>query len=106
MNEYTILIAAGNAATLVTGGAVALLAYRAFRRTGSAALQAVAVGFGVIVAGSVLGGAVHLLADNVGLAVAVQSSATAAGFAILLYSLYSETEMTTTTTITAGDSGD
>lgn len=106
MNDYTLLIAAGNAATLVTGGAVAVLASRAFRRTGSSALRAVAIGFGVIVAGSVGGGAVHLLGDNVALGVAVQSSATAGGFAMLLYSLYTETETSArpTTTISLGGS--
>lgn len=91
MNEYTLLIAAGNAATLLTGGAVATLAYRAFRRTGSSALRAVAVGFSVIVAGSVVGGLAHL-GGEMALGVAVQSLATAAGFATLLYSLYVETQ--------------
>ena len=98
MNEYTLLIAAGNAATLLTGGAVAAFAFRAFRRTGSRALRAVAVGFAVIVAGAVFGGAVHLLGGNVALGVAIQSSSTAGGFAILLYSLYAETSRTETYT--------
>ncbi|WP_247003519.1 DUF7521 family protein [Halosolutus gelatinilyticus] len=95
MNEYTILIALGNTATLVTGGAIALLAYRAFRRTGSPALRALALGFTCIVAGSVVGGAIHLLADNVALGVAVQSSITAGGFAVLLYSLFVDRSRTT-----------
>ncbi|WP_049928843.1 DUF7521 family protein [Halopiger goleimassiliensis] len=96
MNEYTLTIVASNAATLATGGAVATLAYRAFRRTGSAALRAVALGFAVIVAGSVVGGLVHLLWDDIALGVALQSFATAGGFAILLYSLYTETATTET----------
>ncbi len=98
MNEYTLLIAIANTATVLTGGAVASLAYRAFRRTGSAALRAVGVGFGVIVAGSVLGGGVHLLGGAIGLGVALQSTATALGFGILLYSLYAETSGITVTT--------
>ncbi len=98
MNEYALPIAIANTATVLTGGAVALLAYRAFRRTGSAALRAVAVGFGVIVTGSILGGGLHLLWDAVALGVALQSAVTALGFAILLYSLYAETSDVTVTT--------
>ncbi|QRV17059.1 hypothetical protein JMJ58_09410 [Haloterrigena salifodinae] len=104
MDEYTLLIAAANTATFVTGGAVAALAYRAFRRTGSAALRAVAIGFSVIVAGSIGGAIAHVGADNVALGVAIQSSCIAVGFTILLYSLYAETT-TTTTTITLDRSG-
>lgn len=104
MDEYTLLIAAANTATFVTGGAVAALAYRAFRRTKSAALRAVAIGFSFIVAGSVGGAIAHLGAGNVGLGVAIQSGCTAGGFTILLYSLYAETT-TRTTTITLNQSG-
>lgn len=103
MDEYALLIAAANTATLVTGGAVAALAYRAFRRTGSAALRAVAVGFGFIVVGSVGGAVAHLGAGNVGLGVAVQSGFTAAGFTVLLYSLYAETTTTETVSLEGTD---
>ncbi|MCU4743208.1 hypothetical protein OB955_05540 [Halobacteria archaeon AArc-m2/3/4] len=95
MYEYTTIIALANTATLVTGGLVMLFAHRAFRRTGATPLRAVAIGFGFIVAGSVLGGLVHLAGD-VALGIAVQSSFTAGGFAALLYSLYSKTPRTTT----------
>ena len=99
MDEYTLLIAMANTATLITGGAVAALAYRAFRRTGSAALRAVALGFGFIVVGSVGGAVAHFGTGNVGLGVAIQSGFTAGGFSILLYSLYAETAITTTRTV-------
>ncbi|EMA40898.1 DUF7521 family protein [Halobiforma nitratireducens] len=99
MNEYTALIVAANAATLVLGGAVATLAYRAFRRTGSRALRAVTAGFGFIVAGSGIAGLAHLVGGSVGLGVAIQSSFTAGGFAVLLYSLYTETATNRTVTI-------
>ncbi|WP_049924233.1 DUF7521 family protein [Halopiger djelfimassiliensis] len=99
MTEYTLFIAAANAATLVTGGAVAALSYRAFRRTGSAALRAVALGFGCIVAGAVLGGGAHLLGGDVVLGIAIRSSFTAVGFAVLLYSLYAETSGARTVTV-------
>lgn len=103
MDEYALLIAVTNTATLCTGGAVALLAYRAFKRTGSAALRAVAAGFGFIVLGSVGGAIAHLFGGNVLLGVAIQSAFTAGGFGILLYSLYAETSMTTTVTIQRSD---
>ncbi|MCU4925963.1 hypothetical protein OB905_08195 [Halobacteria archaeon AArc-dxtr1] len=96
MNEYTAIIAAANTATLLTGGAVAALAFRAYRRTGARALRAVALGFSCIIVGSILGGLGHLLGDDVTLGVAIQSSFTAFGFAILLYSLYAETSNTVT----------
>ena len=102
MDEYTLFIAIANTATLLTGGAVAALAYRAFRRTGSAALRAVAAGFSCIVAGSIAGAIAHY-AGTVGLGVAIQSAFTAGGFAILLYSLYAETSMTTTVTLKRSD---
>lgn len=76
-----------------------MLAYRAFWCTGAAALRAVAVGFACIVTGSVLGGAFHLVGGSIALGVAVQSSFTAGGCAILLYSLYAETTTTTTVTV-------
>lgn len=88
MNEYTTIVALANTATLVAGGLVLVFSVRAYRRTGSKALRALVVGFGCIVAGSVLGGLVHLLGNSVALGVVVQSSATAVGFAVLLYSLY------------------
>ncbi|APW97074.1 hypothetical protein CHINAEXTREME_04490 [Halobiforma lacisalsi AJ5] len=103
MNEYTAFIVAANAATLLLGGAVAGLAYRAFRRTGSRALRAVAAGFGFIVAGSGIAGLAHLIGGSIALGVAIQSSCTAGGFAVLLYSLYTETSATTT--VTVGGSG-
>ena len=103
MDEYTLLIAGANTATLLTGGAVAALAYRAFRRTGSAALRAVALGFSFIVAGSVGGAIAHLVGGNVALGVTIQSAFTAGGFAILLYSLYAETSARRTVTIRQSD---
>ena len=103
MNEYSLLIAVANTATLLTGGAVALLAYRAFRRTGSGALRAVAVGFSFIVVGSLGGAVAHLFGGSVALGVTIQSSFTAGGFMILLYSLYAKTTTTTTVTLRRSD---
>ncbi|MFC4249548.1 hypothetical protein ACFOZ7_21880 [Natribaculum luteum] len=96
MDRYTAIIALANTTTLVVGGLIVLLAYRAFRRTGSSPLRAVAVGFGFIVTGSLLGGLVHLIGENVALGIAVQSSFTAGGFVVLWYSLYTSGSTATT----------
>ncbi|WIV66019.1 DUF7521 family protein [Natrialbaceae archaeon AArc-T1-2] len=95
MDGYTPIIVLANTATLITGGLVLTLAYRAYRRTGSHPLRAVAIGFGLIVAGSILGGLAHLVWSEVTLGVAIQSTFTAAGFAALLHSLYVSTTHTT-----------
>lgn len=75
--------------TLAAGGFVTLLATRAYLRTGSPALRALAAGLGLVTVGGLLGGAVHQT-TGVGIVggVAVQSTFTAAGFLVLAYSLY------------------
>lgn len=103
MNEYTPLIVTANTATLLAGGALVTLAYRAYRRTRSPPLRALAVGVGCIVLGSILGGAAHLLGGDIAMGVALQSSFVALGFALLLYSLYART--TTATTVSGGWTG-
>jgi hypothetical protein len=85
--EAYIIIA--KAVTLAAGGFVTLLAFRAYNRTESPALRALAVGLGLVTVGAILGGAVHQF-TSLGIAsgVAIQSTSTAIGFAILAYSLY------------------
>jgi hypothetical protein len=69
--------------TLVLGGLIAS------RRTGSRALRALAVGFGLVTAGSAVAGVLDLLAPvTVATALAVESTFTAVGFGAILYSLY------------------
>lgn len=91
MDGYTLLIAVTNTVTLLAGGLIALFAYRAFRRTETLALRAVAVGFAFIVAGTALGGLLHLLSAEMVLGVTVQSLLTAVGLVFILYSLYTTT---------------
>lgn len=87
--EYLQLaIVSANTVTLVAGGFVTLLAFRAHRRTGSGSLRALTVGLGCITAGTLLGGLLH----QSGLApllvgVTVQSVFTALGFLLLGWSL-------------------
>ncbi len=88
MDIYTVGIIAANTLTLSAGGLIVLFAYRAFRRSGLVALQAVAVGFLFVVAGTALGGVLHLVSDDLILGVATQSVGTATGLVVILYSLY------------------
>lgn len=87
----SVLLVAAKTVTLVFGGSITLLAVRAFRRTGSPALRALALGVGLLTVGALLGGIVHQLFElSLRIGVLVQSSFTAAGFAVLTYSLYTE----------------
>lgn len=75
--------------TLVTGGLVTYYAYRAYRRTDSPALGALAAGFGVITFGALLAGILDRLVQvPPNDALVAESALTVAGFAIILYSLY------------------
>jgi hypothetical protein len=86
-----VAVAALKTVTLALGGAVTWFAYRTWRPTGSRALRALAVGIGVVVLGGLLAGLVDLaLPLDRGVALLVESVFSAAGFAILLYSLYVE----------------
>lgn len=77
--------------TLVAGGFVTLLAGRAYRRTGAPALRALAAGLGLVTLGALLAGALHQLAGvTVTTAIAVHTTANAAGFTVLAYSLYAD----------------
>jgi hypothetical protein len=77
--------------TLVLGGAITYLAVKAYRRTGSAGLRFLAIGFGFVTLGSLLAGiADQVLALDTTSAVVVDSGLTAIGFAVIAYSLYVE----------------
>lgn len=75
--------------TLLLGGAITILAYRAYRRTRASGLGWLAAGFGVVTVGSLLAGiADQVLAVDAAAALTIESALTAAGFAIIVYSLY------------------
>jgi hypothetical protein len=64
---------------------------KAWQRTGSPALRSLALGFGFVTLGSLLAGvADQLLAVDQMLAVLVESTLTAVGFAVIVYSLYAD----------------
>ena len=71
------------------GVVISLLAYRAFRRTGSASLRWMSVVFAIIAIGMLFGGLVDSL---LGIAptrgIRIQNVLTAIGFIALVYSIY------------------
>jgi len=93
MSERTLLLVIAKTATLTFGTLLTYLSHSAYRRTGSGALRALAVGIGLVTAGAILGGGLHqLLGLPLRTSVIVQSVFTAAGFAVLTYSLYTDRE--------------
>lgn len=88
MSTTTAVIVSANLITLVFGGAITGLGWRAYRRTGSHALRALAIGIGLVTLGTAVGGSLHqMVGTDVVTAVAVQSVFVAVGFVVLAYSL-------------------
>jgi hypothetical protein len=84
-----LLLPATQVVTVGFGCLLTFLTYKAYRRTGSRSLKALAAGFSLLLGGSVLGGGLHEFADlPLEASVTVQSMFTALGFAVLAYSLY------------------
>lgn len=84
-----LLLPATQVVTVVFGGLLTFLTYKAYRRTGSRSLKALTGGFSLLLVGSILGGGLHEFADlPLEASVTVQSMFTALGFAVLAYSLY------------------
>lgn len=82
-------VIAMNTVTLVCGGLVTMLAARAYRRTGSRPLGALALGLAFVTVGALIAGALHqILGVDFETGISVQSTFTAVGFAIMAYSLY------------------
>jgi hypothetical protein len=87
--HVTSLVVALKTITLVLGGLITYFALRAYRRTDSPALRALAIGFGVVTLGAFLAG----IADQVvgldqTLVLVIESALTAVGFGVITYSLY------------------
>ena len=89
MTDIATVVVFAKAVVLPLGVGITFFAYRAYRRTGAAAMRSFALGFAVLTLGSVLGGGLDQLA-GVGLDVGllVDSVFTAVGFVILARSLY------------------
>ncbi|WP_181685800.1 DUF7521 family protein [Halorhabdus salina] len=75
--------------TLLLGGLITFLAYRAYRRTNAQSLGALALGFGVVTVGAIAAGVSDLILNlPIDQTLLLESALTAAGFAIIVYSLY------------------
>ena len=75
--------------SLVLGGAITYLAYKAYRRTGAPSLRYLAVGFGIVTLGSLLAGIIdQVLQLELRVGLLVESVLITAGFAVIVYSLY------------------
>ncbi|MES3517036.1 MAG: hypothetical protein PPP58_05150 [Natronomonas sp.] len=73
---------------LLVGGAVTILSYRAYRRTGDRSLRLLSIGFSLIVAGTLLAGfTFELLGVALGVGVLIESLFVLAGLSIIAYSL-------------------
>ena len=91
MTHVNTAIVAMKTITLLLGGLITYFSFRAYRRTDSVALGALAAGFGVITGGSILAGSLNLLLGvDLQYSVLLQSVATALGFAVITYSVYAE----------------
>jgi len=89
IHETTVILVAAKTATVAFGSALTYLSYRAFRRTNSRALRALATGIGLLTLGALLGGVLHQVAGvSLESSVGVQSVFTAVGFAVMTYSLF------------------
>lgn len=91
MTHIATLITVLKTLGLLLGGLITYFSFKAYRRTGSPALRALAIGFGVVALGAVFAGVIDQvvpLQRNV--ALLIDSLFTTVGFAIILYSLYVE----------------
>lgn len=89
MSYLTTTVVIVKGVSLVLGALVTYYAARAYGRTGSKALRALAVGFGLVTVGALAAGALdQILSVDRSLALLVESSFTTLGFAVIFYSLY------------------
>ncbi len=75
--------------TLILGGLITYLAYKAYRRTGAASLRVLTIGFGIVTIGSLLaGGLDQVVGSGFRIGLLVESTLVTIGFAVIVYSLY------------------
>jgi uncharacterized membrane protein (DUF441 family) len=92
MIEFTIdiwLATVPKVFALVLGVFIVYLAYRGYRRNRSSPLLYVALGFGLITAGTVIEGLFYvILGEALLAAIAVGTTVTVVGFIAIIYSIY------------------
>jgi len=106
----TTVLVALKTITLMLGGLITYFSYKAYDRSGARPLWYLAVGFAIVTLGTLLagvidqllrfsvitGGSLPLVSGTLGdravadIALVLESALTAAGFAVIVYSLYSE----------------
>lgn len=87
----TTLLVAAKTVTLLCGAALTTLTYRAYSRTDSAAMRALALGIGLVTAGGVLAGSLNqFFGVPIATSSVVESVFMAAGFLVMTYSLYAD----------------
>jgi hypothetical protein len=75
--------------SLVLGGFITFLAFKAYRKTGARSLGALSVGFGIITTGTFLAGVVDQVLDApFQTSQLIESVLVALGFLVIVYSLY------------------
>lgn len=78
---------------LLLGSGITYIAYRAYRRTETPSLRVLGIGFGVITFGALLAGIAHqILSVSLERGILINSVLVAIGLAIVMYSLYLESE--------------
>lgn len=75
--------------TLILGGLITYLAFKAYRRTNARSLAVLSMGFGIVTLGTLLAGvADQFLHLGFTMSLLIESSLIAIGFAVIVYSLY------------------
>ncbi|WP_049984885.1 DUF7521 family protein [Halobellus rufus] len=76
---------------LVLGGLITYFSWKAYRKTGTGALRALALGFGIVTLGALLGGTMDfILGVNLATGILIDAILTFVGFAVITYSLYAD----------------
>lgn len=89
MQSSVAIVTATEMIVLGCSSILTYLAYRAYRRTGSASLRTLTVGLGLVAIGTLVGGLLHLVGFvDFDACIGVESSLTAAGFLVVVYALY------------------
>ncbi|AFK20928.1 hypothetical protein E6P09_17390 (plasmid) [Haloferax mediterranei ATCC 33500] len=91
MNGLIAVVVGMKTATLLLGGLVTFVTFRAYRQRGTSALRSLCLGFALVTTGSLVAGIVHqLMPLSYDHALVVESSLTVAGFAVIAHSLYAD----------------
>lgn len=86
-----LLIIVAKTAILLLGGSITYYALRAYGRTRDSSLRALAIGFGIVTVGALVGGVSHqIVGTDLAVGIAIDSLLTAVGFGVIVYSLYME----------------